>query len=460
MDEKAPVLSREALDFAPGLLAIQEDPPRRLPRAVLYAVLALVAIALVWMSVGRIDIVATATGQLQPKTYVKIVQPAANGIVEQILVHEDEHVHAGQVLMRMDPGIADADSRTLQAQLALSGLKLRRIEAELRGQTMVRRESDPPDLYRQVERQLVAHRQAYMQALDQARDDLRKARGDYSAAKQVLVKLEEVTPILQRQAHAYAGMGEEGYVPAMTVDDKQRAYLQSAQDLRAQRDTVQGLAAAVAAGRRRMKQVTAKYRSALHDEWVNTEGKYRTLQQDWVKQQHKNALLELRAPQAGVVQNLATHTPGTVVAPGTVLLSLVPDSEPLIAVVRIKNTDVGFVHVHQKVRVKVATYPFERYGMLDGRVLTVSPDASRGGDGGNAASGRSNATVPTAAAPTSTTYKAVIALDSQSLRSGGKSLPLVAGMQVSAEIVEGKRSVLEYLLSPVAKTLANSGRER
>lgn len=460
MDDKAPTLSREALDFAPGLLAIQEDPPRRLPRAVLYAVIALFAIALVWMTVGRIDIVATATGQLEPRTYVKIVQPAASGIVEQILVHEDEHVRAGQVLMRMDPGIADADSKALQVQLALSALKLRRIEAELGGHAMARRASDPQGLYGQVERQLIAHRQAYKQALDQAGDDLRKARGDYAAATQVLVKLKKVTPILQRQAEAYAGMGAEGYVPAMTVDDKQRAYLQSVQDLRAQRDTVQGLAAAVSAARRRVEQVTAKYRSALHDQWVNTEGKYRTLQQDWAKQQHKNALLELRAPQAGIVQNLATHTPGTVVAPGTVLLSLVPDSEPLIAVVRIKNTDVGFVRVRQKVRVKVATYPFERYGMLDGTVLNVSPDASSGGGGGNAASSRSNATNPATAAPATTTYKAVIALDSQSLRSGGQGLPLVAGMQVSAEIVEGKRSVLEYLLSPVAKTLDNSGRER
>jgi HlyD family secretion protein len=458
MNDKASRLSREALDFAPGLLSIQEDPPRRLPRTVLYVVIALFVIALLWMAVGRIDIVATATGQLKPQTYVKIVQPADSGIVERILVHEDEHVRAGQVLMRMDPGIADADSKTLQTKLALSALRLRRIDAELSGGRMVRRASDPPDLYRQVERQLRAHRQAYLQALDQARDDLSKAKGDFAAAKQVLVKLKEVTPILRRQADAYAGMGKEGYVPAMTVDDKQRAYLQSAQDLSAQRDTVQGLAAAVAAARRRVAQVTAKYRSALHDEWVATEGKYRTLQQDWAKQQHKNALLELRAPQAGIVQNLATHTVGTVVSPGTVLLSLVPDSEPLIAVVRIKNADVGFVHVHQKVRVKIAAYPFERYGMLDGTVLDVSPDASSGGNGGNSASRNNNAS--NSAVPPTTSYKALIALDSQSLNSGQSKLPLVAGMQVSAEIVEGKRSVLEYLLSPVAKTLDNSGRER
>ena len=458
MDDKASTLSKEALDFAPGLLAIQENPPRRLPRVVLYVVIALFAITLIWMAIGRIDIVATAAGQLEPQTYVKIVQPADSGIVERILVHEDEHVRAGQVLMRMDPAIANADSKTLQTKLALSGLRLRRVEAELSGHPMARLPGDSPELYRQVERQLQAHRQAYTQALDQARDDLRKAQRDYAAARQVLVKLQEVTPILRRQAKAYTDMGNAGYVPAMTVDDKQRAYLQSAQDLSAQRDTVQGLAVAVTAARRHVDEVTAKYRSGLRDEWVDTEGKYRTLQQDWAKQQHKNALLELRAPQAGVVQNLATHTVGTVVSPGTVLLSLVPDSEPLVAVIRIKNADVGFVRGHQKVRVKIAAYPFERYGMLDGTVLDVSPDASSGGNGGNAASNRSNAANPTAATPT--TYKAVIALDSQSLRSGGESLPLVAGMQVSAEIVEGKRSVLEYLLSPVEKTLDNSGRER
>jgi len=458
MTEKTTLpLSREALEFAPGLLAIQEDPPRRLPRAVLYAVAALFVLAMIWMTLGRLDIVATARGRLQPKSYIKIVQPADSGIVEQILVHEDQHVKAGQVLMRLDPKLAQADTQTLRTELALRSLQLRRIDAELTGGGIKRRTDDPADLYRQVSDQLRAHRRAHAESLAQAGEALRKARADYESARQVLVKLKKITPILKQTADAYAAVGRAGYVPAMTVRDKRRQYLEKAQDLRAQRDTVDSMRAAVAEARRREAEIASKYRSTLRDERVDAESKYRKLRQSWIKQRHKNALLELRAPQAGIVENLATHMVGTVVAPGTVLLSLVPDREPLIAMVRVKNRDVGFVHLHEKVRIKIASYPFERYGTLNGKVLDLSPDAT---DAPSEPTPGVNRDRRGSAHSSRPTYKALIALNDQALDAHGRKLKLVPGMQVTAEMIEGKRSVLAYLLSPVAKTLEQSGEER
>jgi HlyD family secretion protein len=102
-------LSPDALEFAPGLLAIQESPPARLPRAVAYCTCALFALLLAWSLAGQLDIVASAEGKLVPQTSVKIVQPADAGIVQDILVREGQLVTAGQVLMRMDRQVAKAD---------------------------------------------------------------------------------------------------------------------------------------------------------------------------------------------------------------------------------------------------------------------------------------------------------------------------------------------------------------
>ena len=85
MSDKPVVLSPEALEFAPGLLAIQESPPARLPRALMYVVSSLLLILLMWAIFGKLNIIASADGRLVPKTYVKIVQPAEAGIVQQIL---------------------------------------------------------------------------------------------------------------------------------------------------------------------------------------------------------------------------------------------------------------------------------------------------------------------------------------------------------------------------------------
>jgi hemolysin D len=147
---------------------------------------------------------------------------------------------------------------------------------------------------------------------------------------------------------------------------------------------------------------------------------------------------------------------GTVVSPGTVLLLLVPDHEPLIAEVMVKNEDVGFTYPQQKVKLKLSAYPFQQYGMLDGQVMTIGADASDGGaqtQSGKDSSAKNNQ-------PATQIYKALISLDTQQLSAHGKEFKLVPGMQVMAEINEGQRSVMQYLLSPLQKTVQESGRER
>jgi membrane fusion protein, hemolysin D len=455
MTEAKP-LSPEALDFAPGLLAIQESPPARLPRAVMYTVGALFVILLLWAMFGKLNVIASAEGRLVPENYVKIVQPADAGIVKEILVKEGEQVQAGQVLMRMDAKIAEADAKTINNDLGMRSLQLRRIDAELAGKPLVRKLDDPPDIFRHVEAQYRDHRQAYLASLGQARDALNKAQREHDSAVEVLVKLRETVPLLKKQADAYTDMGKDGYVPKVQVLEKQRDYLERSQDLRAQEATVASLEAAVSQSRNQLDEVTSKYRSDLMNERMEAEGQHNKLQQDWVKQEYKNGLLELRAPHAGVVKDIATHTPGTVVSPGTVLLSIVPDNEPLVAEVMVKNDDVGFVYPHQKVKVKLAPYPFEEYGMLDGEVSRIDADSDPQSQQSSNSSGQSRSAQQTQPS----VYKAIITLDSQALDAEGKQFKLAPGMQVVAEINQGSRTVMQFLLSPVTRTLDESGHER
>jgi hemolysin D len=458
---KAHTLSSEALEFAPGLLALQESPPSRLPRGVLYCVTALLGLSLLWAAVGHLDIVTSADGKLVPKSYLKVVQPADEGIVKEILVQEGEHVHAGQVLLRMDAQDSQADTAKLGSDLALRSLQLRRIDAELSGQPLRRQADDPTDLFRQVEAQYRERRQTYLDSLGQAQEQFRKSQRDYDSGQAVLAKLHQTNPILKSQAEAYAGLGGEGYVPKVTVADKQRAYIENEQDLHAQESTVAGLAAAVSESEELVRQARSKYRSDLENERVDAEGEFRKLQQDWAKQAHHSDLLELRAPHDGIVKDLATHTIGTIVSTGTVLLSIVPENEPLVAEVMIRNADVGFVRPEQNVKIKLAAYPFQKYGLLDGKVLQVWPDSSEDNpNGGRATSASQVDSGDHYGSDEPNGFKALVSLDRQVLRAGDESLRLVAGMQIVAEVREGRRTVLEYLLSPIQGALHDSARER
>jgi len=131
-------------------------------------------------------------------------------------------------------------------------------------------------------------------------------------------------------------------------------------------------------------------------------------------------------------------------------MTLVPHDEPLVAEVWVDNIDAGFVQAEQKARVKLAAYPFQKYGMLDGVVKQVSADAQEKPEPGS----------PTVKSVQQAAYRALVSLSSGHLESQGRQLRLVPGMQVNAEIHLGTRTVSKYLLSPVQKVTREAGRER
>jgi len=205
-----------------------------------------------------------------------------------------------------------------------------------------------------------------------------------------------------------------------------------------------------------MAQITADYRRQLQTERVAVAAETEKAAQELAKHEHRRELLELRAPSDGTVKDLATHTAGTVAAPGTILMTLVPRDGMLVAEVWVGNEDVGFVRNGQSAKLKLAPFQFQKYGMVEGKVLRVSADATEAPSANtrsDALTGRDRPMGPLA-------YRTIVELASQTLESGGTPYELAPGMQVAAEIHLGTRSVIEYLLSPVRKAFHEAGRER
>jgi len=449
-------LSKEAVAFAPGLLAIQERPPAPLAKVIVTALAVLVAILVAWACVGKLDIIATAPGRLVPASYVKIVQPSGAGIVREILVREGEHVQAGQVLLRMDRQDADADSAEIQNSLRARELQIRRIDAELEGRQLARHKEDRDDAFRQVQSQLAAHLQAYDQSIAQAEEAIRRSAHDLEAGEQTLEKLKKTNPIYQSQAKTYADLGKDGYVPRTTAEDKQRESIENDQELKSQVARVASLRSNVEQAQRQLDELKAKARSDLQNERVEAEIDRAKLSQELLKQAHRSGLLELKAEEPGTIKDLATHSVGTVVNAGTVLVSLVPEKASLVAEVTVRNEDVGFVSARQPVKIKVASYPFQQYGMIEGRVSQIWPDASDASGSGTDAAERAGRDDPS----TMGGFKALVALSRQSLKAPAGELPLVSGMRVTVEINQGRQTVMQYLLSPILKIAQEGGHER
>jgi HlyD family secretion protein len=447
----------DLLSPGPGtalLRQIESTPPARALAALLWVLVALGAVLLAWALFAHLDIVATASGRLVPVSQVKLVQSAEPGIVREILVRDGERVAAGQLMLRLDATIAAADAAAVAGELMLRRITVRAIDAELDGRQLLPVQGDAAAVFGRVQAQFAARRQTLLDALAQEDQAGARARSDLLAARQVRDKLSTTLPMLRQSADSHARLQKEGFVGELLAAEKRRELLEREGDLKAQEATVEALAAAVAQSERRREQLRSGYRAELLRERVDAAATVQRLEQESQKSGLRAQLMEIRAPYDGIVKDLGVHTQGAVVQAGSHLLQVVPTGDTLRAEVLLANEDIGFVEIGQPVKLKLAAYPFQKYGTLEGRVMQISADAIAQSE-----AARASGTNPLAAP--AQTYKAVIELAEQGLRlPGGRVLDVAPGMAVVAEIHQGRRTVMEYLLSPIQRVAMEAGRER
>jgi hemolysin D len=164
-------------------------------------------------------------------------------------------------------------------------------------------------------------------------------------------------------------------------------------------------------------------------------------EQELIKARTRLRARTLVAPVAGVVQQLAVHSIGAIVTPAQQLMVIVPGNDRLEVEAMLENKDIGFVEVGQQAEIKVDTFPFTKYGTIEGEVLDLSNDA-------------------VADEAKGLVYKMRVSMKQDSLRVNGRQVTLSPGMTVTVESRTGTRRLIEFFLSPLLRYADESVRER
>src|SRR5437763_11165916 len=447
------------LAFLPAALEIVETPPSPVGRAIGATIIAVFVLTLVWACLGTVDIVATAPGKIVPSGRSKVIQPFETGVVRAIHVRDGDSVKAGQVLIELDPTINRADSEHLKSDLVSAQLDVARLKAALADAAdpiaaFHPPEGAPPTLVASQRQHLLSQTAEIRSKLGALDRQLAQREAERATSAAMITKVEALIPLLQAQVDVRKTLYEHETGSKLIYLQTLQQLVEQQKELAVQKSKFNEAAEAAAAIKETRTQTRAEYRRALHDDLGKIEPKAAGLAQDLVKAEQRTRLQALSAPIDGVVQQLAVHTVGGVVTPAQPLLVVVPTDSRLEIEAMVSNRDVGFIEPGQDAEIKVATFNFTRYGLLQGRVLSISQDAVGKDDLADPAKDKSPQGAQAAKASADEqgpVYAARISLDRKQMQIEDKQVNLSPGMAVTTEIKTGERRIIDYLLSPLRK---------
>jgi hemolysin D len=485
----SPVASRNR-EFLPAALEILETPPSPLPVWTMLTICAVFAAAFAWSFFGRLDVNAVAPGKLEPTGRVKVIQALDPGKVAAIRVENGQSVKAGDLLLELDPAEAAADEREAREALQAGLSEIARRRLAIDAARAAQRESAENGAPLPALEALAANPQgkidwgAPLPDGVQAREES-VLSADLSQLADSLRSLDK--QIAQKQATLQRLRMSIAFQTALIdtltarVDTRQQAIdlkvgtkinlydakeeLQRSQSSLAS-DQGQLIETDAAIGELQSEKTKALSQFIAENENKTEEAlrKADEARQALAKATARLASTKLYAPIDGIVQQLSVTTFGQVVGAGQQLATVTPTDGALQVEALVANMDIGFVRVGQDVAVKLDAFPFTRFGALHGKVVAIAAAAV---DEQQAKRSLANATTPgnapDSSAPGQTqsfVFPVTVAIDETAMRVDGATIPLTPGMTATVDIKTESRRVIDYLLSPLARTMSEAMTER
>ncbi len=448
-DETSQKFTAIQRQFLPAALSVQKTPPSPAAHWVLGLLLALFSVGVLWACLGEVDIVVSAPGRIVPSGQVKIVQAIEAGTVAAIYVKDGQRVELGQRLLKLDPTYADADISRIHQRLFGLDLQLlwrgaldtwlasgRTVSASLKfpAKATAAQRMRTTTLYQQQQLETTA-------GLAASHSELSENSAEQRALGAELDKNRATLAVLEQRVTAYKLLMDKQYGARIQYLEILQRQTELALSLPVLQWRLQQLEAAADAIAARTREIEGELRKSNLIELSRLDIERASLGQELLKARQRLHQQLVAAPVTGTVQELALHTVGGVVTPAQVLMKIVPENVVVEVEALLKNKDIGFVYEGQLAEVKINTFNFTKYGLIDAMTTDISNDAIEDKKLG-------------------WVFKMRLELKQDHIAVEEKWIKLSPGMAVTVEIKTGTRRLIEFFMSPLLRYRHESVRER
>ncbi|MCB1783707.1 MAG: HlyD family type I secretion periplasmic adaptor subunit [Alphaproteobacteria bacterium] len=399
----------------------------------------------IWANIARLDEVARGTGKIIPSTELQTLQSLDPGIVDEFLVKEGDEVHVGQVLMRLRDIEAASDLGANRARYLGLLASITRLQAQAEGRDSV---TFPDEVMKgapnSVTEELNAFRANSLQLQGQTNVIKQQITQREQEVDEINTKIGDLRGVIQLQKEQYdliKPLVDRGSAPKLEL-------MQLDQGIKERRSELNGLVAslprtksAIEEAKARLKEAETSAKAQAQTELATKLTEMNEIRERLAALTERKTRKEIKSPVNGTIQELTVNTVGGVVRGGEDLIKIVPKDDQLIVEVKVKPSDRAFIYPGQKAMIKITAYDFAIYGGLKGELLDISADTIEDQKGNSF-------------------YRVRLRTYETELKRKGEILPIIPGMVATADILTGQKTVMEYLLKPLIKTIDDAMHER
>jgi len=432
----------EAVAFQGDLDEIITATPPHFVRRIQYVVVMLIAALITVAALVQVEMVVVGSGTLITDEPSIVLQPMERSIIRSIGVRIGDTVKKGQILATLDPTFVKADMAALQGQQHSLQSQQNRLEAELKEAPYV--PSNPSDPDEALQLTLFAQRSSEyasrLKAIDEEGrrlgNNIQSTTEDMGILGHQLTIAKDVEQMRATLLHSQTGSRLQ-YLDAQNVRMRtERDYLDSASRL-------MDLQHAMETKRAERQSFIDEWRRQLLEELVKVRDDNARVREGLTKAVRMHDLVEVTAPEDAIVLDIAKRSVGSVLREAEPLITLVPARAALIAEVKIASADVGYTKTGEDVVIKVDAFPYQRHGLLHGRLRSVSEQSFQAQTEEAAAQQKH---------PSNNAFhRGQIELTKLKLDNLPDGAHLIPGMTVTADIKVGSRSVLSYFIYPITR---------
>ena len=440
-------MNNENNEFRNGIDSVLYEKPSKLLWLIPSLIGVLIISIFLWLSYSQVDVIAPSSGKVIPSTKMILIQPKEISVIKNIFVKAGQRVKRNEILVEFKNNVEFYENSNMKAQS--ENLKAERLFLD----NFIKYIKNKQKMHIPLHKDISINRQIRVKL--ELENNINLYKVEESSLKNKIVKIkyeanivkiefDKKTKLLvysEKRLEQVKLLVKDGLEAQIIFEDLEKEYIQEKSNIKIKEDEIKKLEAEFRISKEELALFKFNTLSDLYKKLTSVSNELNTLKSQLEKSNFLLSSKLIKSPINGTIYNLRNRANEEVIQSGDTIMEIIPDNSPLEVEAKVLNRDIGFVNIGQKVKVKLDSFKFTKYGYIEGVITNIEKASILDENLGEI-------------------YPITVELKKDEMKIDNRIIKIIPGMTCTVDIKIGKRKLIDYIISPMIRYRDEALRER